>query len=126
MTSGNQNLTDQDDADYAALNNERVRVTLTGLDGSGYLSGTWATVVGETGTPAYETDCTYDYTRHDDRFEQVMAPVFALLTMENAQCVADARVTPQIQRRLTVLGKKANFGTLTEKERAELAEMVEG
>ena len=73
VTSGNQNLTDQDDADYAALNNERVRVTLTGLDGSGYLRGTWATVVSETGNPAYETDCTYEYTRHDDRFEQVMA-----------------------------------------------------
>jgi hypothetical protein len=72
-TSGNIFLTDQDDADYAALNDERVRVTLTGLDGSGYLRGTWATVVSETGNPAYETDCTYDYTRHDDRFEQVMA-----------------------------------------------------
>ena len=73
VTSGNTSLTDQDDADYAALNNERVRVPLTGLDGSGYLSGTWATVASETGDPAYETDCTYDYTRHDDRFEQVMA-----------------------------------------------------
>src|SRR5215213_3239249 len=72
-TSGNIFLTDQNDADYAALNNERVRVTLTGLDGSGYLRGTWATVVSETGDPAYEPDCTYDYTRHDDRFEQVMA-----------------------------------------------------
>jgi hypothetical protein len=72
-TSGNIFLTDQNDADYTALNNERVRVTLTGLDGSGYLRGTWATVVSETGDAAYETDCTYDYTRHDDRFEQVMA-----------------------------------------------------
>ena len=42
-------------------------MTLTGLDGSGYLRGTFATVVSETGNPAYETDCTYDYTRHDDR-----------------------------------------------------------
>jgi hypothetical protein len=73
VTSGDTTLTDQDDADYAALNNERVRVTLTGLDGSGYLRGTWATVVSETGDPAYETDCSFDYTRHDDRFEQVMA-----------------------------------------------------
>jgi hypothetical protein len=73
VTSGNLNLTDQDDADYPALNNERVRVPLTALDGSGYLTGTWAIVVSETGDPAYETDCTWDYTRHDDRFEQVMA-----------------------------------------------------
>lgn len=72
-SSGNENLTDQDDADYAALNAERVSVPLIGLDGSGYLRGTWAIVVSETGDPAYETDCTFDYTRHDDRFEQVMA-----------------------------------------------------
>ena len=74
VTSGNQNLTDQNDADYAALNNERVSVPLVGARRqSGYLRGTWATVVSETGNPAYETDCTWNYTRHDDRFEQVMA-----------------------------------------------------
>jgi hypothetical protein len=73
VSSGNLTLRDNDDADYPALNNERVRVPLTGLDGSGYLSGTYAVVVSETGDPAYETDCSYDYTRHDDRFEQVMA-----------------------------------------------------
>jgi hypothetical protein len=73
VTSGNTNLTDNKDADSAVLNNERVSVALTNLDGSGYLRGTWATVASETGNPAYETDCTYDYTRHDDRFEQVMA-----------------------------------------------------
>ena len=73
VTSGDQTLTDRKDADYAALNNERVSVPLVGLDGSGYLRGTWAIVVSETGNPAYETDCTWEYTRSDDRFEQVMA-----------------------------------------------------
>lgn len=73
VSSGNENLTDQNDADYAALNNERVSVPLVGLDGSGYLHGTWASVTSGTGDLAYETDCTFDYTRHDDRFEQVMA-----------------------------------------------------
>jgi len=73
VSSGNENLTDRDDADYAALNNERVSVRLTGLDGSGYLRGTWASVTTGTGDQAYEPDCTFDYTRHDDRFEQVMA-----------------------------------------------------
>jgi hypothetical protein len=72
-TSGNTNLTDRKDRDYAALNDERVSVPLIGLDGSGYLRGQWAVIVGETGDAAYETDCTYNYTRHDDRFEQVMA-----------------------------------------------------
>jgi hypothetical protein len=73
VSSGNENLTDQKDADYAALNDERVSVTLTGLDGSGYLHGTWATVYNEVGSAAYSTTCTYSYTRHDDGFEQVMA-----------------------------------------------------
>ena len=73
VTSGNLALTDQKDADYAALNDERVRVVLTNLDGSGSLCGAWACVVGSTKSGAFETDGTYDYTRHDERFEQVMA-----------------------------------------------------
>ena len=73
VTSGDTTLTDRRDRDYAALNDERVEVPLIGLDGSGYLRGTWATVRSATGDAAYETDCTYNYTRHDDRFEQVMA-----------------------------------------------------
>ena len=66
-------LADNKDADSAALTAQRVQVTLPDLDGSGFLRGTYAIVVTETGNPAYETDCTFDYTRHDDRFEQVMA-----------------------------------------------------
>ncbi|MEO8273888.1 MAG: bacillolysin [Chloroflexota bacterium] len=66
-------LEDNKDADSDALNNERVQVTLPDLDGSGYLRGTYAIVVGETGDSAYSVNCTFNYTRHDDRFEQVMA-----------------------------------------------------
>ena len=73
VTSGDTTLTDQKDADYAALNDERASVPLVDLDGSGFLRGRWAIVFGETGNPAYSTDCTFNYTRHDDRFEQVMA-----------------------------------------------------
>jgi len=73
VTSGNLALTDEKDADYPALNNERVTVLLTNLDGSGYLCGAWACVVGSTKSGAFETDGTYYYTRHDERFEQVMA-----------------------------------------------------
>jgi hypothetical protein len=73
VTSGNLDLTDRKDADYAALNNERASVPLIGLDGSGYLRGTWAVVYSSTGDEAHETDCTWNYTRHDDRFEQAMA-----------------------------------------------------
>ena len=48
-------------------------MTLTNLDGSGYLRGDWANVVSETGNPAYSPTNTFIYTRHQDEFEQVMA-----------------------------------------------------
>ena len=72
-TLQNQNLTDQKDADYAALQPAYRTVTLTNLDGSGYLRGDWANVRSETGDPAYSATNTFSYGRNDDRFEQVMA-----------------------------------------------------
>jgi zinc metalloprotease ZmpB len=69
----NQSLTDQKDADYAALQPAYQNVTLTNLDGSGYLRGDWAYIRSETGDPAYSPDGVYRYNRNDDRFEQVMA-----------------------------------------------------
>ena len=68
-----QSLTDQKDADYAALAPAYHRVTLTNLDGSGYLRGDWATIVSETGNPAFSPAGTFDFNRHQDEFEQVMA-----------------------------------------------------
>jgi len=68
-----QSLTDQKDANYPALQAAYVTVTLTNLDGSGYLKGDWANIRGETGTPAFSETNTFMYTRDDDRFEQVMA-----------------------------------------------------
>jgi hypothetical protein len=73
VTSGNLALTDEKDADYPALNDERVPVLLTNLDGTGNLCGAWACITNSTKSGAFETDGTYDYTRHDERFEQVMA-----------------------------------------------------
>ncbi len=68
-----QSLTDQKDADYAALQPAYRVVTLTNLDGSGFLRGDWANIRSETGDPAYSPDNTFLYSRDDDRFEQVMA-----------------------------------------------------
>lgn len=68
-----QSLTDQKDADYAALQPAYVEVILTNLDGSGYLNGDWANITSETGNPAYSEDNTFLYNRHQDEFEQVMA-----------------------------------------------------
>jgi zinc metalloprotease ZmpB len=68
-----QSLTDQKDANYPALQPAYKTVTLTNLEGSGYLHGDWASVVSETGNPAFSSTNTFIYTRDDDRFEQVMA-----------------------------------------------------
>jgi hypothetical protein len=46
---GNQSLTDEKDADYAALQAAYQTVRLTNLDGSGFLRGDWAVIIGETG-----------------------------------------------------------------------------
>src|SRR6478735_4594907 len=68
-----QSLTDQKDADYPALQPAYHGVTLTNLDGSGYLRGDWANIVTETGSPAFSPTNTFNYNRHQDEFEQVMA-----------------------------------------------------
>jgi zinc metalloprotease ZmpB len=70
---GDESLTDQKDADAAVPATEYHDVTLTNLDGSGNLSGDYATVVSETGNPAFSPTNTFRYTRHQDEFEQVMA-----------------------------------------------------
>jgi zinc metalloprotease ZmpB len=69
----NQSLTDQNDADYAALQPAYGVRTLTNLNGSGFLAGDWATVRSSTGDLAYSPTNTFHYGRSDDRFEQVMA-----------------------------------------------------
>jgi hypothetical protein len=73
VTLQDESLTDQKDANYAALQAAYHTKALTNLDGSGFLSGDWAIVVSETGNPAYSTTNTFTYTRDQDEFEQVMA-----------------------------------------------------
>ena len=70
---GDESLTDQKDADAAVPATAYHDVTLTHLDGSGFLNGDFATVKSETGNPAYSPTNTFRYTRHQDEFEQVMA-----------------------------------------------------
>jgi zinc metalloprotease ZmpB len=70
---GDESLTDQKDADAAVPTAAYHDVTLTNLDGSGFLRGDYANVVSETGDPAFSSTNTFRYTRHQDEFEQVMA-----------------------------------------------------
>jgi hypothetical protein len=70
---GDETLTDQKDSDAAVPAAAYHTVTLTNLDGSGFLSGDYATVYSETGGPAFSPANSFFYTRHQDEFEQVMA-----------------------------------------------------
>ncbi len=71
-------LTDRGDANNTALSNQRVSVTLEGLDsGTGFLNGEFVNLSSLnspnlTDVDANEPTRNYDYTRDDDRFEQVV------------------------------------------------------
>jgi hypothetical protein len=69
---GDESLTDQKDADAAVPAAAYHDVALTHLDGSGFLRGDYATVVSETGNPAYSPTNTFRHTRHQDEFEEVI------------------------------------------------------
>jgi hypothetical protein len=70
---GLENLTDQNDSDAAVPANAYHDVTLTNLNGSGYLCGDYACVRTSTGNLAFSPTNAFHYTRHADEFEQVMA-----------------------------------------------------
>ena len=70
---GNQSLVDQKDSASAVPAAAYRTVTLTDLDGSGFLRGRWAEIIGETGNPAYSPTNRFFYNRSQDEFEQVMA-----------------------------------------------------
>jgi len=95
---GNQSLTDQKDADYPALAGAYAMVTLTNLDGSGFLNGDWANIRGETGTPAYSATNTFVYRRDDDRFEQVMAYYWITEAQKYIQSLGFGSTLPPVNR----------------------------
>ncbi|WP_406859114.1 M4 family metallopeptidase [Streptomyces sp. HUAS MG47] len=72
QSSGDQTLTDGKDSAAAVPATAYATAALRNLDGSGGLSGRWASVRSDTGTSARLADAA-SYDRHDDQFEQVMA-----------------------------------------------------
>jgi hypothetical protein len=73
QSSGNQALTDADDADLPVFAAEYRTARLTDLDGSGTLTGTYVRVKSSTGPAATAVGGVFPaYHRDDDRFEQVM------------------------------------------------------
>jgi hypothetical protein len=99
QSSGNQGLTDQKDSDAAVPLSEYASVQLRNLDGSGYLSGRWVTVRSSTGPLAYSPTNTFDYTRHADQFEQVMAYFWVNQAQEYLQSLGFGSALPPVNAR---------------------------
>jgi len=116
QSSGNESLTDQKDSDAAVPASEYYTVTLTNLDGSGYLRGDWANVVSETGNPAYSPTNTFVYTRHQDEFEQVMAYYWITESQKYIQSLGFGSTRPPVNKesqdvRINQWGQDNSFET---------------
>jgi zinc metalloprotease ZmpB len=98
-----ESLTDRKDADYAALAPAYERKTLTDLDGSGTLTGTYAKVVSETGKPARNTGSGFIYTRDQDQFEQVMGYYWVTQAQLYIQSLGFGTTLPAVNRRRQLL-----------------------
>lgn len=98
QSTGITTLTDQKDADAAVPASAYRRVTLTDLDGSGFLRGAWATVVSETGNPAYSPTNTFMFTRRQDEFEQVMAYYWVTESQRYIQRLGFGSTRPAINK----------------------------
>jgi hypothetical protein len=83
---GLENLTDNKDADYAALAPAYRQVTLTFLDGSGTLTGTYVRVKSNTGQAATYTNGAFPtFHRDADQFEQIMGYYWVTTAQEYLQ-----------------------------------------
>jgi hypothetical protein len=57
---------------------------------------------------------------------RILDPLSQSLTPDAARCLADFRVDPELQARLDELADRCNEGLLTEAERAEYEDLVDG
>lgn len=108
QTTGNQNLTDGKDSAAAVPASAYFNVTLTNLDGSGYLSGDYAKVVSETGTPVYGSG-PFNFTRDQDGFEQVMAYFWVTEAQKYIQSLGFGSELRPVNRRQQAL-KVSQYG----------------
>ena len=76
-------------------------MTLTNLDGSGFLRGDWANIVSETGNPAYSPTNTLNYTRSQDEFEQVMAYFWITEAQKYIQSLGFGTKYPPVNKRVS-------------------------
>jgi hypothetical protein len=98
QSTGDQSLSDAKDSDAAVPYQAYFGVTLSNLDGSGYLSGDYANVISETGDPAFSPSNTFQFSRSDDRFEQVMAYFWVTEAQKYLQSLGFGSELPAVNR----------------------------
>jgi zinc metalloprotease ZmpB len=103
QTLRDETLTDQKDANYPALAAAYRRVTLTNLDGSGTLTGSYAKVESDTGTPARDTGSGFIYTRDRDQFEQTMGYYWVTQAQRYIQSLGFGSTLPRVNERQQLL-----------------------
>jgi hypothetical protein len=121
QSTGDESLTDQKDSDAAVPASAYYAVTLTNLDGSGYLRGDWANVVSETGNPAYSPTNTFVFTRNQDEFEQVMAYFWITESQKYIQSLGFGSTRPPVNMesqdvRINTWGQDNSFETTHPKD----------
>ncbi|MDX8033783.1 M4 family metallopeptidase [Lentzea sp. BCCO 10_0856] len=105
VSQQNQNLKDGDDADSAVPAAAYRSVTLSNLDGSGYLKGTYAQLTGAKSKLAYNKNNQFDYTRTNDYFEQVNAYWGVTEAHKYIQSLGFTNINNEAQK-ITTLGLK--------------------
>ncbi len=98
QTSGDESLTDAKDSASAVPGSAYYPVTLSHLDGSGYLSGDYAKVISETGTPVYGSG-PFNFTRDQDGFEQIMAYFWVTEAQKYLQALGFGSELPGVNNR---------------------------
>jgi len=97
---GNESLTDQKDADYAALQAVYHHVSLTDLDASGFLHGRYVTVKSDTGKAAQAVNGSFpSYHRNADQFEQVMGYYWVTTAQHYLQHLGFGSTLPRVNQR---------------------------
>ena len=99
----NQALVDGNDADSAVPAAAYRSVTLSDLDGSGYLKGKYAQLTGAKSKLAYNKNNKFEYTRANDFFEQVNAYWGVTEAQKYIQGIGFNNINNQAQK-ITTLG----------------------
>ncbi|MEU0878984.1 M36 family metallopeptidase [Lentzea sp. NPDC005914] len=107
VSQQNESLKDNNDADSAVPAAAYKSVTLSDLDGSGYLKGKYAQLTGAKSKLAYNKNNKFEYTRHNPFFEQVNVYWGVTEAQKYIQSLGFTNINNEAQK-ITTLGETAD------------------